>query len=47
MKAKIMMIVCVVVLGTFGLMAGCQTTGNETRDPSHNPYNIDNHEEKG
>ena len=48
MKDNIMMIVCVVVVGIFGLLAGCQTTGNQTRDVSDDPYNVEDIEiEKG
>ena len=40
-------IVYIVFVATFGLLFGCQSTGPQTRDPSHNPYNVGGYEEKG
>ena len=48
MKDKLrMMIVSVVFVSIVGLLAGCQSTGPQTRDTSHNPYNVGGYEEKG
>ena len=48
MKDKIKtMIVCVVFVAILGLLFGCQSNGYQTRDLSHDPYNVGGFEEKG
>ena len=49
MKDKIQtVIVCFVTIAIFALLLGCQSTGSQTRDSSHDPYRVGRfYQEKG